>query len=276
MKQSDISHLNPNPDMDEVFTMIHALKSTLSHLGILSPLKKARYELNEAKWKTKLKLKRVAMAYGLAKWKPLIPEQKYARICNQIIDELQQNGHKFGDHLEFGVSRGTSLATMRHSLKKANLGHIRSIGFDSFKGMPAGSEEEGWDKGAFASTESATKSYLEKQGVDLSNVHLVKGWFNETCNDDTIQKYGMNKASIVMIDCDIYSATCEVLNFIEPLLAETSVLIFDDWGWRSDINEIGQKEAFEEFIDKHPEFTASPRPTYLDQARIFLMKRAQQ
>ncbi len=254
--------------------MIHALKSTLSYFGLLSPLKKVRHELNEAKWKTKLKLKRIAMAYDLVEWKPLIPEQKYAQICDQIIGELQQNDHEFGDHLEFGVSRGTSLATMRLAFEKANLGHIRSIGFDSFKGMPAGSEKEGWEQGQFASTESVTKSYLTKKGVDLSNVKLVKGWFNETCNDKTIQKYGIKKASIVMIDCDIYTATCEVLTFIEPLLAETSVLIFDDWGWRSDLNEIGQKEAFEEFLDKHPEFTTSPRPAYLDQARVFLMKRA--
>lgn len=41
-----------------------------------------------------------------------------------------------GDYVEFGVSRGTSLACMSHALADENVPGVRMLGFDSFRDLP--------------------------------------------------------------------------------------------------------------------------------------------
>jgi hypothetical protein len=248
-----------------------AVKQSLSSVGLLEPLKEvAAYVFHPAR-----EFKRIAKANGWSKWDELVPASEFPKTCASIITELKSEGHEFGDYLEFGVSRGSSLAHMHHALREAGLGSVRQIGFDSFEGMPKGSHKEGWGDGWFASTVPATRTYLTKRGVDLSRIELVKGWFNQTCTEETVRRLNLRKASIIMVDCDIYSATCEVLRFIPQLIDTRAAIIFDDWGWQSDKNEIGQQEAFAEFLSANPDIKASPRPdyAYIPQARIFMLSR---
>jgi hypothetical protein len=77
-----------------------------------------------------------------------------------------------------------------------------------------------------------------------------------------------------MIDCDIYTASKDALAFCAPHIGRYAMIFFDDWGWPQERGEIGQKEAFEEFLTAHREISAEPMPSYLPQARVFLLKRA--
>jgi hypothetical protein len=162
---------------------------------------------------------------------------------------------------------------MAEALSRAQLLDVRLIGFDSFKGMPEEAAHQGWEPGAYASTVAATRAYLVSQGVQHERVDLVEGWFKDTLNDATVERLGIEKASLVMVDCDIYTASKEALWFVEPLIRDQAVVIFDDWGWRSEAGEIGQKEAFAEFLEAFPEFAAAPLPAYIDKARIFKLTR---
>jgi hypothetical protein len=83
----------------------------------------------------------------------------------------------------------------------------------------------------------------------------------------------LQKVSLVLIDSDIYSASKEALKFVEPHLAEQAVIMLDDWGWRSDLGEVGQQEAFNEFLAEHPGLTAAPLSGYIEQSRVFLLRR---
>jgi hypothetical protein len=76
-----------------------------------------------------------------------------------------------------------------------------------------------------------------------------------------------------MIDCDIYTASKDALAFCAPHIGRYAMIFFDDWGWPQERGEIGQKEAFEEFLTAHREISAEPMPSYLPQARVFLLKR---
>ncbi len=52
-------------------------------------------------------------------------------------------------------------------------------------------------------------------------------------------------------------------------------LISDDWGWRADRGELGQKEAaFKAFMAANPSLRAAALPPYIPQARVFLLRRA--
>ena len=217
-------------------------------------------------------------ASGFGGWTPLVPETAFTNCIGHAVQRLRREepDEAFGDYLEFGVSRGTSLACAFHVLQQAGLPGVRLIGFDSFQGMPPEAEAEGWPRGAFHSTLSATRRYLRSEEVDLDRVTLVPGWFRDTLTPQRLAALPIRKASLIMIDCDTYSASKDALAFCGPLIGERAVLVFDDWGWRSDAGEIGQKEAFEEFLDDHPDLRAEPLEAYIPQARIFLLRRVPQ
>ncbi|MEM1383965.1 MAG: TylF/MycF/NovP-related O-methyltransferase [Pseudomonadota bacterium] len=220
------------------------------------------------------RVKRWLHARGWVRWEPLVPHDAFSESCDQAIASLRAADHQFGDYLEFGVSRGTAMACMHHALRRAGLGRVRVFGFDSFEGMPEESAGQGWRPGLYASTIGATRAYLREAGVDMGGVTLTKGWFKDTLTEETKSSLGLGRASLILLDCDIYSATKEALWFCEPLIGDETVLIFDDWGWQADKGEIGQREAFREFLDTFPQFQiAQELPGYIPQARIFRVAR---
>lgn len=221
----------------------------------------------------KRRARRFLHAIGLLPWTPLVPYEAFSASCELAIQTLSANGYEFGDYLEFGVSRGTSMSCMYHALRKAGLSEVRLIGFDSFKGLPGEAQGQGWAPGAFASTIGATRHYLTAMGVKLDEIHLVKGWFRDTLTPSAIERLSLCKASLIMVDCDIYTASKEALIFCGPLIDDRAVIIFDDWGARADRDEIGQREAFAEFLEAFPHFTSEPLPAYCSNARLFLLTR---
>lgn len=214
-----------------------------------------------------------AEAEGLTPWRPLVPEPAFTRAAEAAIATLKANGHRFGDYLEFGVSRGTSFACMGRALSAAGLAQVRLIGFDSFEGLPAEAANEGWRPNEFRSTEAATRRYLARRGVPSDRVRLVKGWFDATLTEETRRGLELSKVSLAMLDCDIYSATKTALLFLAPLIRDEAVLFFDDWGWRERDGTIGQKEAFEELLASDPALSASPLASYSEHARVFCVRR---
>ena len=211
----------------------------------------------------------------LAPPKPLVPEQAfYASVCS-AIDELRERvpATQFGDYLEFGVNRGTSLACAYRALLSKELSHVRLIGFDSFQGLPPEAADEGWVPGDFKSSYEATRAYLASMGVDMRRVTLVEGWFNQTCTEETKIRLSLKKASLIMVDCDIYSASRDVLRYVEPLIRDHAIVICDDWDARTGYEQRGQSDAFEEFLQEHPQLSAQPLPSYRPLSRIFLVSR---
>jgi O-methyltransferase len=206
-------------------------------------------------------------------WTPLVPQEQFAACCRVAIEELAKHGHKFGDYLEFGVSRGTSFATMHDVLAEKGLNTVRLFGFDSFEGLPPEAGREGWKPGDFYSAISATRKYLKERGIDWTRSTLIKGWFKDTLNDETVRKFNIERASLIMVDCDIYSASRDALWFSEGLIGDHAVIFFDDWGSGPQENRIGQIEAFDEFLVAFPQLKVDPMPSYAEHARVFLVSR---
>ena len=107
--------------------------------------------------------------------------------------------------------------------------------------------------------------------MDLDQVTLVKGWFRNTLNDATKTRVRLTKASLIMVDCDIYAATKEVLTFVLPLVHDRAVIIFDDW-FDDRRSDIGQREAFQECM-RTGEFSVERLVDYVWYSRIFLLTR---
>lgn len=208
-----------------------------------------------------------------------IPENAFSASLRRELLELtcRMSQDRLGDYLEFGVFNGTSLSCAHRVLNELSMNHVRCFGFDSFEGLPqeAARDDKGiWFPGQFACRISVTRKLLSERNIDWERVTLIKGWFNDSLNDETIKRYGITSASVVMIDCDLYSSTASCLEFIAPILTDNAVLIFDDWNSHNLADKkLGERKAFEEFIAEHSEFAAEQIEGYNGFSRIIRLRR---
>ena len=208
----------------------------------------------------------------------LVPEAEFRKVLANGLDAVTADGREpLGDYLEFGVYNGTSLTCVFREFQARGLDQVRFFGFDSFQGLPpdAHLEDEGrWRPGACCSSLDFTTACLKKEGVDLSRVTLIPGWFRDTLNDHTIRQHGIRKASVIMVDCDLYSSAKEALTFCGPLIGDRAFMIFDEWSpYRLEDKEVGERKAFYEFLDETKCFKAEPLGSYTRRAQAFLVSR---
>jgi Macrocin-O-methyltransferase (TylF) len=132
-------------------------------------------------------------------------------------------------------------------------------GVDSFEGLPdAVADDEGaWVPGDFFCPRSVTEWNLRRQGVDLNEVELVEGWFDDVLTPELGERVG--GVDIAMLDADAYSSTVPVLTFLGPLLADRAWLIFDDWFSGGNLDPVtqtgrgtGVERAFDEWLATQP------------------------
>ncbi len=115
---------------------------------------------------------------------------------------------------------------------------------------------------------------LKLQGVKCDQITLIEGWFRDTLNDNLTRKYNINKASIIMIDCDLYTSAKEALNFCVSLINDKTIIFFDDWYYQGlDERNMGEKRAFTEFLSENPHFTVQTLSSYHPNAKVLLVKR---
>lgn len=212
------------------------------------------------------------------RWK-LVPEKELQQTLREGLQFLaQKHGpDAIGDYLEFGVFQGTSLSCMYHALTELDLDQVRLFGFDSFEGLPeAAATDDGgcWEPGQYKSTYEYTEKVLTAEGIDWDRVALIKGWFSDTLTDDLIRKHKIRKASVIMVDCDIYSSAKEALDFCAALIQDEALILFDDWN-SFDLAEknLGEKRAFQEFLAKNPDLAAREFGQYSENSKLFLVTR---
>ncbi len=199
-------------------------------------------------------------------------------LClREAIDWLAESsggdgGEGTGDYLEFGVYQGNSLIAMHRALQASGREGMRLFGFDSFRGLPPEAALEGvWTPGQFRCARTFTQARLSEAGVDLGKVRLIEGFFSASLTPTLAAEQNIRRASIVMIDCDLYSSTREALAFCLPLLGERSVILFDDW--HSTPAERGEQRAFGEMLAAEPGLSAEATTPYHNNAAVFRLVR---
>ena len=210
-----------------------------------------------------------------------------SRLTRTYVEAIRrllqtESREELGDYLEFGVYHGTSLSSMHEARRELGLDRMRLFGFDSFEGLPesAATEDDGvWAPGQFRSSLELTRENLRRWGVSPDEVTLIPGWFSTSCTPETRRRHGIERASVIMVDCDLYSSSVEALDFCEPLIRRQAVIVFDDWGAEGlDGRHLGERRAFEEFLARHPDLRAEEMPglNYKDKLdpRIFHVTRS--
>lgn len=113
---------------------------------------------------------------------------------------------------EFGVYFGRSINIISSKMDR------QVFGFDSFSGLP-----EDWKQGEPAGSYS-THGEIPEVG---SNVRLLKGWFKDTVPGFISEQQA--PASLLHIDCDLYSSTLEVLEYANSHIVPGTVIVLDDF-----------------------------------------------
>lgn len=183
-------------------------------------------------------------------------------------------GNNIGDYLEFGVFNGGSMANMYLTAKKLNV-KMRFFGFDAFEGLPKESEKEDdgvWEKGFYACSFEKMKECLKRKNIDPKKITWIKGWYNKTLNQKTAKKYKLDNLGIVFIDCDTYSSSKTVLDFIGPLISKPLIICLDDWKLNDlDVKGMGEYKSFNEFLEKNTHLKAKEIKSYNRKSKSFLI-----
>lgn len=208
------------------------------------------------------------------------------RLLESIIIHLS-NWNISGSLVECGVyTGGASSFMLKSELRNNKLKKIRSYwGFDSFAGMPHASLKDGnyaakWlsdldqnitfdnaldgcligTKVNFADID-IVQNYLSETNYPSNQIHLVKGWFQDTL---PLYREQIDDIALLRIDGDFYESTKTCLNFLEPNLVTGGVIIIDDYG-----SFPGCKIAVDEYIEKS---TRLSKPIMYDSHQAFIYK----
>ena len=240
----------------------------LMRLGLFHPARAVH------RWLYRLRSQRCALA-----GKGLVPEGDLTACYVDALRRLHDlnDGGFPGDYLEFGVCYGSSMACMHDALVRTGTGTVRLFGFDSFEGLPPEADHQDnqlWSSGQLASSIEFARKLLTRRGVDWSKTFLIKGWFKDTLTPDLVERHGIRHVGIAMIDCDIYTSARDSLAFVEPLIGDHAVFLFDDWhaGGLAEQN-LGEKRAFDEFLRRNPDITTIQLPAYDENSAVFLLTR---
>ena len=84
-------------------------------------------------------------------------------------------------------------------------------------------------------------------------MRIIKGFFDETIKNKTTQDLNIDKARVVLIDCDLKESTLLALEFIRPSIQEGTIILFDDYIWFKGSKQKGEYSAFNDFKNKYPE-----------------------
>jgi O-methyltransferase len=168
---------------------------------------------------------------------------------------LQVNGIS-GDYAEFGCHQaGSFLAAYKVMSGLRDQRHMWA--FDSWQALPDDHPRDshpGWDLGV-GGVGGVEKFHdaCARHGVPRSAYTAVEGYYN-----DTLPPLGPDGApddiALAYIDCDLYSSTVTVLDFLAPRLKHGMIVAFDDWHCWTPTDVSGERMALHEFLAAHPEW----------------------
>ena len=183
---------------------------------------------------------------------------KYSAIKKAMY--VTTHDETYGSYLEFGVFTGSSFNFAMKINKKIeklfnkNM-NCEFIGFDSFEGFGKIEKEDenpSFKNHTFSIDEKKVLKNIEKCAKG-QKFKIIKGFYKDTIKNKTTDDLKIDKARVVMIDCDLKESTKLALEFIKPSIQMGTIILFDDYNYfKGDINK-GEYSAFTEFKKKYPE-----------------------
>lgn len=163
-----------------------------------------------------------------------------------------------GYYFEFGCNECN---TMRQAWDHFQyLFDLKYVGFDSFEGLPEIAQidkQQIWEKGKLSFKEERFKSLIFGHGMPQDKLMTVKGFYNISLTSELKLRLLPTKAAVIYVDCDLYMSTVPVLEWIVDFLQVGTVIVFDDWYCFNGDPARGERLAWNEFRQRHPELNFS-------------------
>ncbi|MGH9307425.1 MAG: TylF/MycF/NovP-related O-methyltransferase, partial [Acidimicrobiales bacterium] len=119
-------------------------------------------------------------------------------------------------------------------------------GFDSFAGLPTGSDERDshpqWVAGTMATPELDFHRLCRRAGMAPKDYDVVAGFYQDTLRPGA-RGPRPSAVALAYIDCDLYSSTIDVLGYLDPVLIPGSIIGFDDYFCYNPNGPSGEKRA---------------------------------
>jgi len=186
---------------------------------------------------------------------PLAARNNFFGSVAHYLRSQKRTGHEYW---EFGCYGGHTFRMALNSLgadpENSLVNHF--VAFDSFQGMPEPvgiDKAKIWQKGFCHQDIDVFKRLVKR---DLWRADIVPGFY-----EDSLKEYKVSNEripSIVYIDCDYYSSTKIVLEFLSDKLTHGTIVAFDDWDLYYGDPERGMRKAFAEFKNENSHLSFEP------------------
>ena len=219
----------------------------------------------------KRKLKQVHKIYKFSdedlKFAHILEGINYLRIAGNYGNIIPKTVFEFGCH------SGRTFINAINSADYLGFSEVEFFAFDSFQGLPETSyQSDGvFKKGSFKTqVKNFIKIIKKKTYYKLPPDNIFQGFYKDTLTKKLQEK--LPKVGMVHIDVDLYSSTCEVLNFIKPLLVEGTLILFDDWYCFPVGKEMGEAKAVKEFLEENKYIKFEEWKNYSTFGKSFFVK----
>lgn len=165
-----------------------------------------------------------------------------------------------GDYAEFGSWGGMTFALAYHESRRYGL-KSNFWAFDSFQGLPApttaGDEHPHWKKGAMATSLDEFHAICTSNGIPRDAYSVVPGFYDQTLTSLSPDDAPKNIA-LAYVDCDLYSSSKTVLQFLMPRLKHGMIVAFDDYFCWSASQISGERKAMLECFAENSRWALLP------------------
>jgi hypothetical protein len=177
-----------------------------------------------------------------------------------------------GDYFEFGVWRGTTFS-FAHRLKRKMGPKMKMWAFDSFEGLPPVDDTKFnvFTQGEYSCSEAEFRTILRRHGVRNEEYEIVRGYYQDSLNEDLHRRMSGAHAAIVWIDCDLYISTKPALDFLSQYLIDGTVVCFDDYYFYRGSPDQGEQRAIREFLAEHTDIHFTPYLDFAPTGKSFLV-----
>ncbi|MCP5055401.1 MAG: class I SAM-dependent methyltransferase [bacterium] len=195
-----------------------------------------------------------------------------------IREHLYHGGAGEGYYLEFGVFNGDSMWEAYQSLRGL-VSHY--VGFDSFEGLPELSQADQaakdlqpfWDAGTVkGDTRDRVYEGLVARGIPRDRLTLVEGFYEASLPATPPDFFeGKGPCHVCLVDCDLYSSSKQVFEFVEPHLTTGTWLLLDDYWCYRGSGKHGQQRAFREWLEGSDRITVQEWGNFRGWGKAFLV-----
>jgi hypothetical protein len=169
-----------------------------------------------------------------------------------------------GDYAEFGCWGGLTFShAFAEARKHKHKAHFWA--FDSFRGLPPNQDERDvhpyWIEGDMSMSLQDFRTVCAANNIPETAYTVVPGFYSETLDGAAAEAAPRNIA-LAYVDCDLYSSTRSVLNFLMPRLKHGMIIAFDDYFCWTSTQVSGERRAMLEAFEGHQRWHLLPFMQY--------------